>query len=137
MVRVVAHHAVDDVRVGPDQDAESALTSSRMIFAASAALVGASVTNRRARSTCMRSMSASEYFDASRPIEVSRVRICAICAAFSPSASVWVCTLSELSRMPVPICPGMTTDTLMCGAFIRKSAISASVKPFTANFAAE
>jgi len=28
-----------------------------------------------------------------------------------------------------------TTDTLICGACIRKSAISASVKPFTANLA--
>ena len=31
----------------------------------------------------------------------------------------------------------MTEETLICGAFIRKSAIGASVKPFTANFAAE
>jgi hypothetical protein len=36
---------------------------------------------------CMRSMSASEYFAASRPVEASRARICAICPAFSPSAS--------------------------------------------------
>jgi hypothetical protein len=39
--------------------------------------------------------------------------------------------------MPVPMCPGITTETLMWGALMRKSAINASVKPFTANFAAE
>jgi hypothetical protein len=32
---------------------------------------------------------------------------------------------------------GMTTETFICGAFTRKSATSASVKPFTANFAAD
>ena len=32
--------------------------------------------------------------------------------------------------------PGITSDTFTCGAFMRKSLISASVKPFTANFAA-
>jgi len=31
----------------------------------------------------------------------------------------------------------MTTEHLICGALIRRSVISASVKPFTANFAAE
>ena len=38
--------------------------------------------------------------------------------------------------MDVPMWPGMTTERLRCGALIRKSVISASVKPFTANFAA-
>ena len=38
--------------------------------------------------------------------------------------------------MSVPMCPGITTATLTCGAFTRKSSISASVKPFTANLAA-
>ena len=38
--------------------------------------------------------------------------------------------------MLVPMWPGMTTDTLMCGALSLKSLISASLKPFTANFAA-
>ena len=38
--------------------------------------------------------------------------------------------------MPVPMCPGITSDTFTCGALLRRSLISASVKPFTANFAA-
>jgi hypothetical protein len=54
---------------------------------------------------------------------------------FSESLPVW--TLSELVRKPVPIWPGMTTETLMCGAFSRRSVISASVNPRTANLAAE
>ena len=37
----------------------------------------------------------------------------------------------------VPMCPGMTTEHLMCGALTLRSLISASVKPFTANFAAQ
>ena len=32
--------------------------------------------------------------------------------------------------------PGITTEARRCGALRRKSVISASVKPFTANFAA-
>jgi hypothetical protein len=38
--------------------------------------------------------------------------------------------------MSVPMCPGITTETCTWGAFTRKSSISASEKPFTANFAA-
>ena len=38
--------------------------------------------------------------------------------------------------MSVPMWPGMTTAAFTCGAFTRKSVTSASVKPFTANFAA-
>jgi hypothetical protein len=45
--------------------------------------------------------------------------------------------LRVLARIEVPIWPGITTEHLMCGALIRRSVISASVKPFTANFAAE
>ena len=44
--------------------------------------------------------------------------------------------LRELPTIDVPIWPGMTTEHLMCGALILRSLISASVKPFTANFAA-
>src|SRR5262249_57613155 len=44
--------------------------------------------------------------------------------------------LAELITIEVPMWPGITTDTLMCGAFSLKSLISASLKPFTANFAA-
>ena len=36
----------------------------------------------------------------------------------------------------VPMWPGITTDAFRCGALMRKSVISASVKPFTANLAA-
>ena len=38
--------------------------------------------------------------------------------------------------MSVPMWPGMTTEHLMCGAVRRRSVTRASVKPFTANFAA-
>ena len=38
--------------------------------------------------------------------------------------------------MSVPMWPGMTTEARSVGAFKRKSVMSASVKPFTANFAA-
>ena len=34
------------------------------------------------------------------------------------------------------MCPGITTDTRRCGAFRRRSVISASLNPFTANLAA-
>src|SRR6202008_2395856 len=43
----------------------------------------------------------------------------------------------EFVGMSVPIWPGMTTEHLMCGALMPRSVISASVKPFTANFAAQ
>ena len=39
--------------------------------------------------------------------------------------------------MSVPTCPGMTTATRTSGALIRRSSISASVKPLTANLAVE
>ena len=42
---------------------------------------------------------------------------------------------AELMMIDVPMCPGITSETFTCGALIRKSLISASVKPFTANFA--
>ena len=38
--------------------------------------------------------------------------------------------------MPVPMWPGITTDARTCGALSRRSVISASVNPLTANFAA-
>jgi hypothetical protein len=43
---------------------------------------------------------------------------------------------AQLARIEVPIWPGMTTEHLMCSALIRRSVISASVNPLTANFAA-
>jgi hypothetical protein len=42
----------------------------------------------------------------------------------------------ELITIEVPMWPGITSETLRCGAFNRKSLIRASVKPFTANLAA-
>ena len=38
--------------------------------------------------------------------------------------------------MSVPMWPGITTDTPMFGAVLARSVMSASLKPFTANFAA-
>ena len=52
------------------------------------------------------------------------------------SESVPLCTLRELETIEVPIWPGITTEHLMCGALSRRSLISASVNPFTANLAA-
>ena len=40
-----------------------------------------------------------------------------------------------LMTIDVPMCPGITSETFTCGALMRKSLTSASVKPFTANFA--
>ena len=37
--------------------------------------------------------------------------------------------------MSVPTCPGITTATRTWGAWARRSSISASEKPFTANLA--
>ena len=37
--------------------------------------------------------------------------------------------------MSVPTCPGSTTATVTWGALVRRSSMSASVKPFTANLA--
>jgi len=42
-----------------------------------------------------------------------------------------------LNMIEVPMWPGITTEHPTCGAFSRRSEISASVKPLTANFAAE
>ena len=52
----------------------------------------------------------------------------------SESVPLWI--LRELETIEVPIWPGITTEHLMCGALSRRSLISASVKPFTANLAA-
>jgi hypothetical protein len=52
----------------------------------------------------------------------------------SESLPLWI--LREIEAIEVPIWPGITTEHLICGALIRRSAISASVKLFTANFAA-
>src|SRR5438445_7568735 len=70
--------------------------------------------------------------------KANRSRACARPAASIASDSrspLWI--LRVLARIEVPIWPGMTTEHLMCGALIRRSVISASVNPLTANFAAE
>ena len=41
------------------------------------------------------------------------------------------------ATMSVPTCPGITTATRTWGALVRRSSMSASVKPFTANLAAQ
>ena len=41
------------------------------------------------------------------------------------------------SAIEVPMCPGITTWALTCGACRARSTCSASVKPFTANLAAQ
>jgi len=58
----------------------------------------------------------------------------AICVRASSRSTPRISRL--LSTMSVPMWPGITTATLTCGALTRKSSMSASVNPFTANFAA-
>jgi hypothetical protein len=42
----------------------------------------------------------------------------------------------EFATICVPMCPGITTLHFTWGALSRRSVMSASVKPFTANLAA-
>ena len=51
------------------------------------------------------------------------------------SLPLWI--FRELAEIEVPMWPGITTEHLICGACTARSVISASVKPFTANFAAQ
>ena len=44
--------------------------------------------------------------------------------------------VKELRTIDVPMCPGITTEALRCGALTLKSVINPSVNPFTANLAA-
>ena len=55
----------------------------------------------------------------------------------SITASLPLRIFREFIGMSVPMCPGMTTEHLMCGALSERSVIKASLKPFTANFAVE
>jgi hypothetical protein len=57
-------------------------------------------------------------------------------ADMSIAASLPLRIFREFPLMSVPMRPGMTTEHLMCGAFNERSVIRASLKPFTANFAA-
>ena len=70
------------------------------------------------------------------PSTAIRARIWAISLALRSSESLPLWTLRELVTIEVPMWPGMTTEHLTCGALMRRSVISASVKPFTANLAA-
>ncbi|HXC12610.1 MAG TPA: hypothetical protein VNV39_07190 [Stellaceae bacterium] len=65
-----------------------------------------------------------------------RALACAIWVGPKSSASPPLWILREFAVIEVPIWPGITTEHLTCGALILRSAISASVKPLTANFAA-
>jgi len=68
-----------------------------------------------------------------------RVVICCLSSSTASSDIVLgsrPSTRPALRIMSVPMCPGITSDTVTCGALMRKSLIRASVKPFTANFAA-
>ena len=89
---------------------------------------------RRSPPSALR-MSSSDAAETSRPCVLNRVRSWATCSSSSSFGSrpkYW----PELNTIEVPMCPGMTTEARRCGAFWRKSAISASVNPFTANLAA-
>src|SRR6516225_9803583 len=113
----------------------SALTPSRMMVAAWAALVSASSRKRRSSSATRLRNWSSDSCETSRPSKANRSRACARPAASIASDSrspLWI--LRVLARIEVPIWPGMTTEHLMCGALIRRSVISASVNPLTANF---
>jgi len=72
-----------------------------------------------------------------KQLEQARARICASSLGVKSGESWPAWILRELVTIEVPIWPGITTEHLMCGAFRRRSACSASLKPFTANFAAE
>ena len=115
----------------------SALTPSRMMVAASAAVVGASSRNRRVRSIARVWMSASDMAATSWPAAAASSRVRAISAAANVSDSLPLWIFRELAEIEVPMWPGITTEHLICGACTARSVISASVKPFTANFAAQ
>ena len=67
---------------------------------------------------------------------ISRSRNALTSSSFISKGTDLPKTFPELMAMDVPMCPGITTDTPTCGALIRRSLMSASVKPLTANLAA-
>ena len=99
--------------------------------------MGASSRKRRSRSKYSFWISASDTCDMSRPAADRRARACAISSGLMASDWVWNWIFRELETIDVPICPGMTTEHLIWGAFTLRSVMSASVKPFTANLAAQ
>ena len=86
-----------------------ALTPSRMIVAACAAVSGASSRKASARCTIARRRSSSLAPLVSMPARSIRARTCDICSALSSFGSR-PRMRPELMAMPVPICPGITTD---------------------------
>ena len=104
-----------------------------MTVAASAAVTGA--LSRKSAFTVIRIRRSSETgMPSGRPRSASRglkasSSSSVMCSASRPNAR------NELATMLVPTCPGITTATRTCGAFVRRSSMSASEKPFTANFA--
>ncbi len=107
-----------------------------MIPAAWAALVGALSRNACSRWRSSERIAASGSLSTGRPLATSLARTRATSSAVRSSTSPRPRILAELATMEVPMWPGMTTATRTCGACRRRSVISASVKPFTANFAA-
>ena len=89
----------------------------------------------RARSLAVFWMSASDIFEVSMFMPCKRCRVARRSFGVSAALPFWI--TRELATIEVPIWPGITTEHLMCGALRRRSLISASVKPFTANLAAE
>ena len=107
-----------------------------MIFAACAAVVGASSRKLRARSQRDLWMSSSDIV---RRVDAHALQALARVATSSFGDQRLVAVLDHArssTTIEVPIWPGITTEHLMCGALRRRSLISASVNPFTANFAA-
>ena len=122
------------IRQAPDR------TPSRMMVAASAALTGALSRKSAFARTSIWRRSSDDAPSATRPAPIS-----AACATRGITSSTWaslICSGAGRPRarklfatMSVPTCPGITTATRTSGALARRSSMSASVKPFTANLA--
>ena len=72
-----------------------------------------------------------------RPVLILLVEDDAVSSALISRYGTLPCTLRVFATIEVPMCPGITTDTPTFGAVRRRSVISASLNPFTANFAAQ
>ena len=136
---VCADPFIEAVGVVADQDAPAlgldAVEDDR--WRPAAAVVGASSRKLRARSAARRLDVVVRHRSRYRCRDAaSRARAARSSLALSLSDSLPLCILRELATIEVPMWPGITTEHLMCGALSRRSVISASVKPFTANFAA-
>ncbi len=135
----LAHQAVDPLGVAADQDAPAlvahAVEDDRRGFGRRRRRILKEAPRPLERSSC--GASSSESLAVSMPIEAMRGAQ-ASPISWGVISSVWLplCSLRELATIDVPMWPGITTEHLMCGALMRRSVISASVKPFTANLAA-